>query len=116
MATQPKLIRKMIDGLPAIVHEQFLLDPFSSTLFVYCNHRRGELKILHWDHAGFWLYYRRLERSSFQRPAGGPAPLCSPRGTSLGAGSSKRLNSNGKMPSCRPNSSFGFLFSLLRGL
>ncbi|MFD3269254.1 IS66 family insertion sequence element accessory protein TnpB [Paenibacillus dendritiformis] len=44
-----------------------LLDPFSSTLFVYCNHRRGELKILHWDHAGFWLYYRRLERSSFQR-------------------------------------------------
>lgn len=68
-------IRKSIDGLAAIVQEQFALDPFSSALFVFCNRRRDKLKILHWDHAGFWLYYRRLERGSFQWPAGGSAPL-----------------------------------------
>jgi transposase len=59
-------MRKSIDGLAAAVQEQFALDPFSSALFVFCNRRRDKLKILHWDHAGFWLYYRRLERGSFQ--------------------------------------------------
>jgi len=68
-------MRKSIDGLAAIVQEQFALSPFSSALFVFCNRRRDKLKILHWDHAGFWLYYRRLERGSFQWPAGGTTPL-----------------------------------------
>lgn len=69
-------IRKSIDGLAAIVQEQFELNPFSSALFVFCNRRRDKLKILYWDHAGFWLYYRRLERGTFQWPSGGTAPLC----------------------------------------
>ncbi|NUU60037.1 IS66 family insertion sequence element accessory protein TnpB [Paenibacillus agri] len=46
-------IRKSIDGLVAIVQEQFELNPFSSALFVFCNRRRDKFKILHWDHAGF---------------------------------------------------------------
>ncbi|MEI7028433.1 IS66 family insertion sequence element accessory protein TnpB [Paenibacillus sp. y28] len=69
-------MRKSIDGLAAIVQEQFALDPFSSALFVFCNYRRDKLKILHWDTNGFWLYYRRLERGSFQWPDGGITPLC----------------------------------------
>ncbi|MDH4618478.1 IS66 family insertion sequence element accessory protein TnpB [Brevibacillus sp. AY1] len=31
---------------PAIVQEQFSLDPFSAALFVFCNRRRDKLKIL----------------------------------------------------------------------
>lgn len=69
-------IRKSIDGLAAIVQEQFALNPFSAALFVFCNRRRDKLKILHWDTNGFWLYYRRLERGTFQWPTGGSAPLC----------------------------------------
>jgi transposase len=69
-------IRKSIDGLAAIVQEQFALDPFSSSLFVFCNRRRDKLKILHWDTNGFWLYYRRLEQGTFEWPADGTAPLC----------------------------------------
>lgn len=69
-------MRKSIDGLAALVQEQFALNPFSSALFVFCNRKRDKLKILQWDHAGFWLYYRRLERGTFQWPAAGPSPLC----------------------------------------
>jgi transposase len=63
-------LRKSIDGLAALVQEGFGLDPFSA-LFVFCNRRRDKLKILHWDHNGFWLYYRRLERGTFQWPEKG---------------------------------------------
>jgi transposase len=59
-------MRKSMDGLAAIVQEPFALDPFSSELFVFCNRRGDKLKILHWDHAGFWLYYRRLESGTFE--------------------------------------------------
>ena len=61
-------MRKSIDGLAAIVQESFRLDPFSNNLFVFCNKNRNKLKILHWEHNGFWLHYRRLERGVFQWP------------------------------------------------
>lgn len=74
-------LRKSIDGLAAIVQMSFQLDPFSSNLFVFCNRKRDKLKILHWDHNGFWLYYRRLEKGVFQWPdEQTPNPQCiSPR-------------------------------------
>jgi len=61
-------MRKSIDGLAAIVQESFALDPFSSSMFVFCNKDRNKLKILQWDRCGFWLYYRRLEKGRFQWP------------------------------------------------
>lgn len=61
-------MRKSIDGLAAIVQQSFSLDPFSTSLFVFCNKSRNKLKILQWDHNGFWLYYRRLEEGRFQWP------------------------------------------------
>jgi transposase len=61
-------MRKSIDGLAILVQLEFNLDPFSSSLFVFCNKQRNKLKILHWDTNGFWLYYRRLERGKFHWP------------------------------------------------
>ena len=61
-------LRKSIDGLAALVTQVFELDLFSNSLFVFCNRGQDKLKILVWDHNGFWLYYRRLERGRFQWP------------------------------------------------
>ena len=61
-------LRKSIDGLAVLVKEGFDLDPFSPSLFVFCNRKRDKLKILQWDHNGFWLHYRRLERGKFNWP------------------------------------------------
>ena len=68
LATEPCDMRKSIDGLAIIVREQFNLDPFSSALFVFCNKSRDKLKLLFWQHNGFWLCYRRLETGKFDFP------------------------------------------------
>lgn len=62
-------LRKSIDGLAVLVKETFALDPFSQCLFVFCNRKRDKLKVLQWQHNGFWLHYRRLERGKFKWPA-----------------------------------------------
>lgn len=69
-------LRKSIDGLSALVGAVFELDPFSDRWFVFCNRQRDKLKILRWDHNGFWLYYRRLERGRFKWPVQSGAALC----------------------------------------
>ena len=61
-------LRKSIDGLAALVKYSFDLDVFSNSLFVFCNRDRNKLKILYWDHNGFWLFYRRLDRGTFKWP------------------------------------------------
>lgn len=61
-------MRKSIDGLAGLVTHAFDLDPFSDAWFVFCNRGRDKLKILRWDHNGFWLYYRRLEKGRFDWP------------------------------------------------
>jgi len=70
LATGATDLRKSIDGLAALVQEGFSLDPFSPSLFVFCNRERNKLKLLFWQVNGFWLFYRRLERGSFQWPTG----------------------------------------------
>lgn len=61
-------LRKGIDGLSVLVKEGFELDPFSTSLFVFCNRKKDKIKCLYWDHNGFWLVQRRLERGRFDWP------------------------------------------------
>lgn len=63
-------LRKSIDGLSILVQESFNLDPFSRSLFIFCNKNWDKIKILEWDLNGFWLYYKRLEKSVFKWPTG----------------------------------------------
>jgi transposase len=58
--------RKAFDGLCAVVRDQFGDDPFSGHLFLFFNRRHDRVKILVWDHNGFWLFYKRLERGTFE--------------------------------------------------
>jgi transposase len=63
-------LRKSIDALAVLVADMLDQDPFSSHLFVFCNRTRDKIKILLWQHNGFWLFYRRLERDRFRWPCG----------------------------------------------
>ena len=64
-------LRRGIDGLAGIVQQQFQLDPFTNTLFLFCGRRRDRIKALYWEGNGFLLLYKRLENGSFQWPRNG---------------------------------------------
>jgi transposase len=64
-------MRRNINGLVAIVESSFKLDPFDDAMYVFCNRGRNRLKILFWDEDGFWLCFKRLEKSHFRWPAPG---------------------------------------------
>ena len=61
-------MRKSIDGLATIVQQQFKLDLFSDSLFLFCGRRRDRLKALLWEGDGFLLFYKRLENGHFSWP------------------------------------------------
>lgn len=64
-------LRKGIDGLASLVQQQFQLDPFTNTLFLFCGRRRDRLKGLYWEGDGFILLYKRLEQGVYPRPRSG---------------------------------------------
>ena len=48
-------MRKSIDGLAAIIQQQYQLDLFGNSAFLICGRRRDRLKVLLWEDlsAGF---------------------------------------------------------------
>lgn len=69
LARQVTDMRKSFRGLLVLTEAVLRQDPSSGHLFVFVNRRRDLLKILHWDGSGYWIWYRRLERGTFQLPA-----------------------------------------------
>lgn len=65
-ATAPIDFRKAHDGLHAAVKHGFAHDPLDGSVFVFFNRRRDRVKLLVWDHNGFWLFYKRLEKGTFR--------------------------------------------------
>ena len=61
-------MRKSIDGLAAIVQQNFKLDPFSKDVFMFCGRRKDRIKALFWDGDGFSLLYKRLDNGKFCWP------------------------------------------------
>lgn len=64
----PVDFRKAINGLITIVEQDMQLPLFERSLFVFCNKRRTQLKVLYWDSTGFVLWQKRLEQDKFKWP------------------------------------------------
>ena len=61
-------MRKSIDGLSAIVQQNFKLDVFSGSLFLFCGKKCDRIKALLWEEDGFVLLYKRLENGKYKWP------------------------------------------------
>ena len=59
----PQAARRLV----AIVRGELESDPLDGSLFAFFNRRRDRIKLLLWDANGFWLFYKRLERGTFER-------------------------------------------------
>ena len=61
-------LRKAVNGLSAIVQETMKQDPFSGSVYIFCNSERKLLKAVYWDKTGFWLSQKRLEQDKYPWP------------------------------------------------
>ena len=66
LCSRPTDMRKAYNGLSGEVREFMGHEPLSGSLFVFVNKRRDRMKILVWEHHGFWLLCKRLEAGRFQ--------------------------------------------------
>lgn len=60
-------MRKNIDGLCGVVQMELSRNPISGEVFVFINRPRNKIKLLHWEQGGFILYYKRLEKGTFEK-------------------------------------------------
>jgi len=65
----PTDMRKSFDGLCGLVSNDLQSDPLSGDGYVFLNKRRDRIKLLLWDGDGFWIFYKRLEKGTFQHPS-----------------------------------------------
>ena len=62
-------LRRGVDGLAAIIQEQFQMDPSEkNVLFLFCGTKADRLKGLVYEGDGFLLLYKRLSAGRFQWP------------------------------------------------
>ena len=66
---EPCDMRKGFDSLAGLVRSQMKADPMNGAVYVFLNKNRHLIKLLHWESGGFTLYYKRLEKGVFERPA-----------------------------------------------
>ena len=69
VATAPVDMRRSFDGLAEHVRAFLGHDPLCGSMFVFRNKNAQRAKILWWDKDGLAIYYKRLERGTFQFPA-----------------------------------------------
>ena len=54
-------MRKGIDGLAMVIAENYGLELYNNSLFLFCGGRNDRFKGLFWDGEGFIMLYKRFE-------------------------------------------------------
>jgi len=62
-------MRKSFHGLAAIVKYQMQRDVLSGDIYIFISKRRNAIKLLCFEPDGFAIFYKRLEKGTFEIPA-----------------------------------------------
>ena len=62
-------MRKSFHGLAAIVTYQMQCDVLNGDIYIFISKRRNAIKLLRFEGDGFALFYKRLEKGTFETPA-----------------------------------------------
>lgn len=61
-------MRKSFDSLSGLVTNELGRQATSGEVYIFVNRRRDQVKLLVWDRSGFVIYYKRLEKGTFEMP------------------------------------------------
>lgn len=61
-------MRKSFDSLSGLVRNHLGQSPNNGAVYVFINKPRNKIKLLHWTSGGLTLYYKRLEKGTFELP------------------------------------------------
>jgi transposase len=61
-------MRCTFKGLTNLVRGELGRSPLSGDIFIFFNKRRDQIKLLAWEHDGYSIYHKRLEKGSFELP------------------------------------------------
>lgn len=61
-------MRKGFDGLSGLVINEMSNDVLDGSVYIFINRSRNRMKMLVWERGGFMLYYKRLEKGTFEIP------------------------------------------------
>ena len=68
LSTEPADMRRSFDGLCALVSSHLGENPASGRWYVFVNRRRTMVKVLGFEHGGFFIWAKRLEQGLFASP------------------------------------------------
>lgn len=68
MYVPPADMRKGFDGLSGLVSGELNRDPLDGSVYIFINRRKDRIKLLLWDRTGMLLFYKRLEKGTFELP------------------------------------------------
>ena len=61
-------MRKGFDSLSGLVRTGMNCDPLCRSVFIFFNKKHNQVKLLLWEGDGFALYYKRLEKGTYEIP------------------------------------------------
>ena len=65
----PTDMRKGFDSLSGLVHQHMGLRLEGDSIFIFFNRKRNQVKLLHWEGDGLCIFYKRLEKGTYELPA-----------------------------------------------
>lgn len=74
-------MRKSFDGLSGMVRNELQKDPLRGEVFIFINKRGNQIKLLLWEGDGFSLYYKRLEKGTYELPTWNEHTSCAELGS-----------------------------------
>ena len=64
-------MRKGFDSLSGLVTMQLQMNALGGAVFIFFNKKRNQVKLLLWEGDGFAMYYKRLEKGTYELPVMG---------------------------------------------
>lgn len=64
-------MRKGFDSLSGIVISELKMDVLNGAVFIFINKKHNQVKLLLWEGDGFAVYYKRLEKGTYEIPVAG---------------------------------------------